>query len=144
MSRGGAERQGDRGSQAGPTLSVQSPMQGSISRTVRSWPEPKPRVRYLNQLSYQGTPIKFLYFVFLSPKLVFFLQLHADCIKNFKEGYLGGSVSWALDFVSGHDLTVHEFEPHIRISATSAEPDLDPLSPSLSAPPLPTRSLKNE
>ena len=35
----------------------------------------------------------------------------------------------------GHDLTVHEFETHIRLSAISAEPSSDPLSPFLSAPP---------
>ena len=31
---------------------------------------------------------------------------------------------------------VHEFEPHIRLSAVSVEPALDPLSPCVSAPPL--------
>ena len=40
-----------------------------------------------------------------------------------------------LDFGSGHDLMVREFEPHIRLSAVSTEPAWDPLSPSLSAPP---------
>ena len=34
-----------------------------------------------------------------------------------KMGHLGGSVGWASDFGSGHDLTVCEFEPHIRICA---------------------------
>ena len=34
-------------------------------------------------------------------------------------GRLGGSVSWATDFGSGHDLTVHGFEPHIRFHAYS-------------------------
>ena len=32
---------------------------------------------------------------------------------------------------SGHDLVVRGFEPHIRVSAVSAEPALAPLSPSL-------------
>ena len=32
------------------------------------------------------------------------------------------------------DLAVRELEPHIRLGAVSAEPALDPLSPSLSAP----------
>ena len=41
-----------------------------------------------------------------------------------------------LDFSSGHDITVHEFEPHIGLCADSAEPAWDPLSPSLSASPL--------
>ena len=40
-----------------------------------------------------------------------------------------------LDFGSGHDLTVREFEACIRLCADSAEPAWDSLSPSLSAPP---------
>ena len=40
-----------------------------------------------------------------------------------------------LDFGSGHDLMVREFEPHIRFCADNAEPAWDSLSPlSLSAP----------
>ena len=37
-----------------------------------------------------------------------------------------------------HDLAVREFEPRVRFTAVSAEPNSDPLSPflSLSAPPL--------
>ena len=41
-----------------------------------------------------------------------------------------------LGFGSGHDLTVHEFEPHVRLCAAHAEPAWDSLSPSHSAPPL--------
>ena len=41
-----------------------------------------------------------------------------------------------LDFSSGHDLTVYEMEPRIRLCADSAEPAWDSLPPSLSAPPL--------
>ena len=41
-----------------------------------------------------------------------------------------------LDFGSGHDLTVCEFEPCIGLCADSAEPGWDSLSPSLSGPPL--------
>ena len=51
------------------------------------------------------------------------------------EGCLGGSVGWASDFSSGHDLTAHELEPHIGLSALSTEPAPDHVSPSLSAPP---------
>ena len=36
-------------------------------------------------------------------------------------GCLGGSVSWASDFVSGHDLTVDGFEPRIRLCVHSSE-----------------------
>ena len=39
-----------------------------------------------------------------------------------------------LDFGSVHDITVGEFEPHIRLHADSTEPAWDPLSPSLCAP----------
>ena len=41
-----------------------------------------------------------------------------------------------LDFSSGHDLTVYEFEPRIGFCTLSAEPSWGSLSPSLSAPPL--------
>ena len=46
------------------------------------------------------------------------------------KGRLGGPVGEASDFGSGHNLTVHGFEPHIKLSAVSAELALDPLSPS--------------
>ena len=36
-----------------------------------------------------------------------------------------------LDFGSGHDLTVREFEPHIGLRTDSVEPAWDSLSPSL-------------
>ena len=38
------------------------------------------------------------------------------------EGCPGGSVGWASDFSSGHDLLVREFEPRIRLCADSSEP----------------------
>ena len=41
-----------------------------------------------------------------------------------------------LDFGSGHDLTARGFEPRIGFCTDRAEPAWDPLSPSLSAPPL--------
>ena len=47
-----------------------------------------------------------------------------------------------LDFSSGHDLMVHEIEPHCGLCADSVEPAWDSLSPSLSAPPMHTLSLK--
>ena len=42
--------------------------------------------------------------------------------KNMQPGCLHGSVSWASDFGSGHDLMVHEFEPHIGLCADSSKP----------------------
>ena len=58
-------------------------------------------------------------------------------------GHLGGSVGLASDFGSGHDLTVCEFEPRVGLCADtwSLEPASDPVSPSLSAPPLLALSL---
>ena len=56
-------------------------------------------------------------------------------------GRLGGSVGWASDFGSGHDLTVHEFEPPVGLCADSSEPASDSVSPSLSAPSLLVLSL---
>ena len=46
-----------------------------------------------------------------------------------------------LDFGSSHGLVACEIEPHIGLRADRAEPAWDPLSPSLSAPPLHTLSL---
>ena len=40
-SRGGAERDRERESQAGSLLSAQRQLWGLNSRTLRSWPEPK-------------------------------------------------------------------------------------------------------
>ena len=37
-------------------------------------------------------------------------------------GRLGGSVGWAADFGSGHDLTARGFEPHVGLRADSSEP----------------------
>ena len=37
-------------------------------------------------------------------------------------GRLGGSIGWASDFGSGHDLTVREFEPRVGLCADSSEP----------------------
>ena len=47
----------------------------------------------------------------------------------------------SFEFGSGHDLTVHEIEPHIRVCTDSADPAWDSPSPSVSAPPLHAHSL---
>ena len=46
-----------------------------------------------------------------------------------------------LGFSSGHDLMVHEFEPHIGFCADSVEPAWDSLSPSLCPSPTCTVSV---
>ena len=56
-------------------------------------------------------------------------------------GCLGGLVGRAADYRSGHDLTVCEFEPRVRLCADSSEPGACfgfcvSISPSLPAPPL--------
>ena len=50
---------------------------------------------------------------------------------------LGGSVGWASDLGSGHDLRVRGFKPCTELCADSSEPGppSDSVSPSLSAPP---------
>ena len=50
-------------------------------------------------------------------------------------GGLGGSVGWASNFSSGHDVTVREFEPCIGlcVDRQSLERASDSVSPSLSA-----------
>ena len=53
-SAGASRGEAGRESQAVFTLSAQSPMQGSNSRTMRSWPEPKSRVRCLTDWATQA------------------------------------------------------------------------------------------
>ena len=43
-------------------------------------------------------------------------------LTNTNRGRLGGSVGWASDVGSGHDLAVHGFEPRVRLCADSSEP----------------------
>ena len=50
------ERERERESQAGSALSTQSLTQGSDSQTVRSWPEPKSRVRGLTDRATWAPP----------------------------------------------------------------------------------------
>ena len=59
-----------------------------------------------------------------------------SCFKKAFLGRLGGSVGWASDFGSGHDLAVCEFEPASGsvLTAQSLEPASDSVPPSLSAP----------
>ena len=57
------------------------------------------------------------------------------------EGRLGGSVSYASDFGSGHDLRVGGFEPRIRLCADSSEPGASSESVSPSLCPFPVSAL---
>ena len=60
----------------------------------------------------------------------------------FRRPWVAQSVKHQIpDLGSGHDLMVHRFEPHVRFWADSVEPAWDPLSSSLSAPPLLALSL---
>ena len=42
-----------------------------------------------------------------------------ELLKAASAGHLGGSVGWASDFGSGHDLAVCEFEPRVGLCADS-------------------------
>ena len=62
-------------------------------------------------------------------------------------GCLGGSVSRASEFNSGHDFTVHEFKPRVRLCADSADPEACfgfCVSLSLSSPPVLILSLSQK
>ena len=67
-------------------------------------------------------------------------------------GRLGGSVGYASNFGSGHDLTAREFEPRVGLCADGSAQSLEPVSDSVSPPlslslPLPhshSVSLKNK
>ena len=54
------------------------------------------------------------------------LRHNLSLFSNFKKknfaGRLGGSVGWASDFSSDHDLTVRGFEPRVGLCADSSEP----------------------
>ena len=55
---------------------------------------------------------------------------------NLKKPYDRGTwVAQSVDFGSGHDLMVYEFEPHISPAAVSTEPSWNPLPTPASAPP---------
>ena len=84
----------------GSEPSVQSPTRGSNSRTTRWWPGWS---RTLNRLCHPGAPVCSL--------------LLRVCFRR-----LGGSVSWASNFSSGHALTVHWVQPRIGLCADSLEP----------------------
>ena len=47
----------------------------------------------------------------------------------------------SLDFHSGHELMVREFQPHVGLCNDSVEPVEDSMSPSVSGPPLFSLSL---
>ena len=57
-------------------------------------------------------------------------------LSNVLMGVPGGSVPFTSNFSSGHDLTVHEFEPHSDSVLTSGtlEPAWDSVFPSRSLP----------
>ena len=60
-SRGGAERKGERESQAGSMLSAWSLTWGSIPQIVRSWPESWTESGMLNRLSHPDAPVDTLF-----------------------------------------------------------------------------------
>ena len=67
---------------------------------------------------------------------------HFQATKNYpglyRDAWVAQSVKRpALDFSSGHDLTVRGFESHVGLCPGSTEPAWDSVSPSLSLCPFP-------
>ena len=56
------------------------------------------------------------------PLVMVFFTPTSSWLKKTDKGRLSGSVGWASDFGSGHDLTLCGFEPHIGLCAESSEP----------------------
>ena len=73
------------------------------------------------------------------------MEYYSAIKKNEILGHLGGSIGWASDFSSGHDLTARYFERRVRLCADSSEPGACfGFCLHLSAPPLLTHSLSNK
>ena len=112
MSRRG-QRERERESQAGPTPSVQSPMQGSNPWTARSWAELKPRIGFLTDWATQTPRISFVlkasipFYVYISHLLCPFtccLMLTMSFIPWLLWIKLwwtwGMDIFWSSDFIS--------------------------------------------
>ena len=102
--KGGTVREGEREFQAGSVLSVQNLTGGLNSWTLRSHPQLTSRVRCITDWTTH---------VPHSPR-IFYLDILL--------GRLDGSVGWASNFGSGHDLMVREFDPRIGLCADGSEP----------------------
>ena len=95
----------------------------------RTWHKPydTPHVAHKNPGSrWCGTPGSAFSYVekwikLWASKEVAKIKLHSHQ-KYLLMGHLGGSVGWASDFSSGHDLVVHEFQPCVQLWADSSEP----------------------
>ena len=108
----------------------------------------EPRVGLCADSSEPGACFRFCVSLSVCPSpLIFSLSLCLSLslslsLKNKHLGRLGGSIHGASNFASGHDLTVREFEPHIRLCADSPEPEACfRFCVSLSLCSLPARSL---
>ena len=124
-SGGGAERERERerNSQAGSALSAQSLTHGLNSQTVRSWPEPKARVRRLTNWATQVPHFLQVSFGSLECFCVSVSVKYPESLSLIflHKGHLGGSVGGASNFSSGHHLVVCGFQPRIRLCADSLE-----------------------
>ena len=67
-------------------------------------------------------PVSDFVFPSLSAPPLLAHALSVSLLKINIKGCLDGSVGWAADFSSGHDLAVREFEPRIRLCADGSEP----------------------
>ena len=81
-----------------------------------SWPTPN----HILKEDVQGILFKKkIFFKFYS---LIWSAMHLLILRQIFKERLGGSVSWAADFSSGHDLAVCEFEPRVWLCADSSEP----------------------
>ena len=87
------DREGERESQAGSALPTQSPMGGSIPWTMRSWPEPIPRVGCSTDWTTQVPLLVFFYQIIIfhivfndlsiaETFICFFSGLTAKCVEH--------------------------------------------------------------
>ena len=92
----GRERGRQKESQAGSALSVETPTWGLNPRSVRSWPELKPRVRCLTNWATQAPQELLFLFVCLFLIFIFERQREREWGEGQREGHRGSKVGSTL------------------------------------------------
>ena len=114
VSRGGAERVGDTEPEASSRIWAVSTEPNMTleprNHEIMTWAKAGHSTDWATQ-----APLK-------NPFWIQTIWMWKLCLNYKVQGCLGGSVNWASHFGSGHDLTAHGFEPHIRLCANSSEP----------------------
>ena len=122
------ERERERETQAGSTLSMQSPTQGLISQTTRSWPEPKLRVGHLTDWTTLPSSSLLPFFLLLSlllsilpsfpPSFLFSLILFLSLSLSLLEGHISCKLIYGNSL--NPTLKVNfQYLRHLRMSASS-------------------------